>query len=216
VNAARAYSIPTWAVATSVPDLSPFHQLAEFGQGGLTQARTSASGLPVPALASAVAGFLLTSTRARPPTPLAMTQGHFPRSAGVRRATTSRKLPVGYPLAGPRQSALVANRRRLGFGGSASGTRQFIRLRDVVDEAMSRISASSFKPGQQPTAGRVQILQERFSRLPSAPSGPVLLHRGESSRGLTCRHRHTVLGGSDETMGPMNIRDGVVMGCSIC
>lgn len=161
----RAYSIPNVGGRYVVPDLSQFHQLAEFGQGGITQ------GLNEPLLPGTGAGrklcrLLFNVYSGATPTPLAMTQANF---STVGWAYGGNDQPESYPSG---TNLRAENLRLCGtdVGGLwGFGVWDFVNqfaLRDVVDEAMTSDLRVQFNLVNSPTSGRVQILQETLFAAP--------------------------------------------------
>jgi hypothetical protein len=161
-----AYSIPNVGGQYMVPDLSQFHQLAEFRQGGLAQ------GINEPLLPGTGVGrrlmrllFQVYSGTA-PVAPLAMTAANF---STVAWAYGGSDVPEAY---GNGQNLRNTNYRQAGadLGGLwGFGLWDFVSqfaMRDIVDESATSDLRVQIGLVNAPTSGFAQILQETLFAAP--------------------------------------------------
>lgn len=161
----RAYSIPNVNGQYVVPDLSRFHQLAEFRQGGLAQG-TNEPLLPGTGVGRQLLRLYFQVIQGATPAPLAMTDANF---NVVGWAYGGSDVPEAYPLGGDLRAE---NIRVAGvdLGGNwGIGVWDFasqFALRDVVDEAATSDLRIQIGLVSSPTNGFAQILQETLFAAP--------------------------------------------------
>lgn len=161
----RAYSIPNVNGQFVVPDLSRFHQLAEFRQGGLAQG-TNEPLLPGTGVGRQLLRLYFQVIQGATPAPLAMTDANF---NVVGWAYGGSDVPEAYPLGGDLRAE---NIRVAGvdLGGNwGIGVWDFasqFALRDVVDEAATSDLRIQIGLVSSPTNGFAQILQETLFAAP--------------------------------------------------
>lgn len=160
-----AYSIPNVNGAFVVPDLSRFHQLAEFRQGGLAQG-TNEPLLPGTGVGRQLMRLFFNAYSGAVPTPLAMTDANYSQ---VGWAYGGSDVPEAYPLGGDlrAQNVRVAGvdlgaNWGVGLWDFAS---QFA-LRDVIDEGATSDLRIQIGLVAAPTSGYAQILQETLFAAP--------------------------------------------------
>jgi hypothetical protein len=160
-----AYSIPNVGGRFVVPDLSLFHQLAEFRQGGLAQGLNEPL-LPGTGVGRRLMRLLHNVYSGATPAPLALTATNF---TNMGWAYGGNDVPESYPngtnlratgvrIAGADIGALW------GFGLWDFASQY--ALRDVVDEAMTSDLRVQIGLVASPTSGFVQILQETLFAAP--------------------------------------------------
>lgn len=162
---ALAYSIPNVDGEFCVPDLSQFHQLAEYRQSGLGQG-VNEPVLPGTGVGRRLMRALFNVYSGSTPAPLAMNATNF---STVAWAYGGSDVPEGYPNG---QSLRALNVRQAaadigalwGFG-SWDFASQFA-LRDVVDEAATADLRLQIGLVSAPTSGFAQILQETLFAAP--------------------------------------------------
>lgn len=162
----RAYSIPNVGGRYCVPDLSQFHQLAEFRQGGLAQ------GLNEPLLPGTGVGRRLMRllfnvySGTAPGQPLAMNATNF---TTVGWAYGGNDQPESYPN-GTNLRAENIRVAGVDIGGNwGLGLWDFANqfaLRDTIDEALTSDLRIQIGLVASPTNGYAQILQETLFAAP--------------------------------------------------
>jgi hypothetical protein len=162
---AVAYSIPNVNGQFVVPDLSQFHQLAEFRSPGLAQGLNQPL-LPGTGVGRRLMRLIMNVYSGAIPTPLAMTAANF---ATVGWAFGGNDLPESYDNG----SQLRASNARLSgvdLGGLwGVGVWDFasqFALRDVIDEGTTSDLRILFSLIAAPTSGYAQILQETLFAAP--------------------------------------------------
>lgn len=161
----RAYSIPQVGGRFVVPDLSQFHQLAEFRQGGLAQGVNEPL-LPGTGVGRKLMRLMFNVYSGSTPTPLAMTDANF---STVGWAYGGNDVPESYPTGGDLRAENIrcagvdlGGQWGLGLWDFAS---QFA-LRDVVDEGATSDLRVQIGLVNSPTSGYTQILQETLFAAP--------------------------------------------------
>jgi hypothetical protein len=161
----RAYSIPNVGGKFLVPDLSQFHQVAEYRQAGLGSGMTTAL-LPGTGVGRRLLRLMWNAYSGTPPVPLAMTETNYGQ---VDWAYGGSDTPEQYPNG----TQLRAENFRLcgtdlggqwGFG-LWDFANQFA-LRDSIDEAATADLRLEFTLQAAPTAGFAQIMQETLFAAP--------------------------------------------------
>lgn len=161
----RAFSIPQVQGRFVVPDLSQFHQLAEFRQGGLAQGVNEPL-LPGTGVGRKLLRLLWNVYSGATPAPLALNAANF---STVAWAYGGADVPEGYPNG---QALRAENVRVAGVDLGANWgfglwdmASQFA-LRDVVDEGSTSDLRLQIGLVNAPTSGFVQILQETLFAAP--------------------------------------------------
>lgn len=160
-----AYSIPNVNGAYVVPDLSQFHQLAEYRVGGLAQG-TNEPVLPGTGVGRRLMRLFFNAYSGATPTPLAMTDANF---TTVGWAYGGSDVPEAYPLGGDlrAQNVRVAGVDLGGLWGLGlwDFASQFA-LRDVIDEGSTSDLRIQIGLVAAPTSGYAQICQETLFAAP--------------------------------------------------
>lgn len=161
----RAFSIPQVGGKFVVPDLSQFHQIAEFRQGGLAQGVNEPL-LPGTGVGRKLLRLMFNVYSGSPSVPLAMTDANY---STVGWAYGGNDVPEAYPLGGDLRAA---NFRDAGvdLGGQwGIGLWDFasqFALRDVVDEGATSDLRVQIGLVNSPTSGFAQIAQETLFAAP--------------------------------------------------
>jgi len=162
----RAFSIPNVGGRYVVPDLSQFHQLAEFRTSGLGQGSNQVL-LPGTGVGRHLMRALFNVySGSAPPTPLAMNATNFgPVDWAYGGSDTPESYPNGQQL---RAENIRVSGADLGANwgfGLWDYASQFA-ARDLVDEAATSDLRLDFSLVASPTNGAVQILQETLFAAP--------------------------------------------------